>query len=430
MAVSLPLSDVIAALAANPRAVPWVARCRAGLGATADERPIVCVAPPVGRAVRPVFQRVHNAILLTQPATVRLDFPPGLPHMAEEIEALSQLHHIPIALGAEPLPVGAVRHVPTVEEAPRRPAGPGIAVGLDIGGTGMKACAVDASGRILRLASAATWPEGEEGIDSLVRRCRALILDVAAGAPVGSLGIGLASPMGARSQVLELSTVMRARLGDPHALDNLAPAISRGIVDGPVSMFNDLINLGRQLSDAGERRLVRLQIGTSFGGCWIDAGGEVVATEMARLVVDASPGARRHPYLPISGVARAYLSNVGVADDLAVQTGMAVEPAQAGLRLRALLDARDPAGEEVITGLATGVLAAIDELSAILVGIQTVEIGGSMLQGPAAAALTARVRSRCKLAFRVAERPGHDGAVAAALAPRVAAPLRSMRRVV
>ena len=52
-----------------------------------------------------------------------------------------------------------------------------------------------------------------------------------------------------------------------------------------------------------------------------------------------------------------------------------------------------------------------------------------MLQGPAGALLQSLVSASAPLPFRVSPRPGEDGAIAAALAPRVGAPLRGHRRI-
>lgn len=424
----IPLSAVLEPLAAHPRAVPWRVEYRAGMSGLLLDRPFTWFAPPTSRASAAILQRVHNGIVLLQPAAVKIHAP--LP--AEDLRGfaeLRQMHHIPIVLDHEAEPVVVGRDLPAMEDHPLALPGPGLAVGLDLGGTGMKACALRPDETILRTASAATWPDGENGIDSLIRRARALITEVAAGQPIGSLGIGLASPMGVNGTVLELSTVMRARVGDVEAFDHFAARVAEGLVNGPVAVFNDLINLGRLLSADGARRLVRVQIGTSFGGCWIDHEGAVVATEMARLVIDGAPDARRHPYLPLSGAARAYLSTSGIAQDLTAALGEPVDGRMAGLKLRDLLTSGDPRGAQVLEVIALDLSSAVSEMAALLVGIQTVEVGGSMLQGPAGALLSERLHGETPVPVRIASNPGHDGAIASARAPRVSAPLKAMRRV-
>jgi predicted NBD/HSP70 family sugar kinase len=328
-----------------------------------------------------------------------------------------------------PAPVVPSRQLdlPSVDRPTERPAGPGLALGLDIGGTSMKGVALDHD-RVVGMAGAPTWPPGEFGIDSLVARARALLAEVAGGRPVGSLGIGLAVPLGVGGQVLELSTILRERVGRRDAFDGFAARVSDGLVDGPVALFNDLSNLGRHLSAEGARRLVRVQIGTSFGGCWIDADGEVVATEMGRLVVDMSPDALPHTYLPLQGAMRTYLSNLGIGHVLA-ECGIPAEPQEAGRALRRALEAGEPAGLEAVRRVAAVMVGVVQEFATLLVGVQQVECGGSMLQGPAGALLEAEVSSSSPLPFRVSPRPGEDGAIAAALAPRVEAPLRGLRRV-
>lgn len=418
----LALHTVLDELAAHPRAVAWRVTYQVGLSGSTVGRTFTWFAPPLQRSVAPLLHRIHNGIILLQPASVHVEAPidtlPGL-------DQLRNAHHLPILVGDQRDGLGADRDLPAVEDRELPEPGPGLALGLDIGGTGMKACALDARGAVLKVASAPTWPDGEGGIDSLIRRARALVTEVAGDQPIGSLGIGLASPMGVRGRVHELSTVMRARVGDVAAFDQFPERVADGLVDGPVAVFNDLINLGRQLSADGARRLARVQIGTSFGGCWIDADGAVVATEMARLVVDAAPDARPHPYLPLSGAARQYLSNAGVA----IELGGDVDPRQAGLRLRELLRAGDPLGARVLDAVAASLSSAVAEMSAVLVGLLTVEVGGSMLQGPAGAGLLARLEGQTTVPVRIAAQPGHDGAIAAARAPRVHAALRAMRRV-
>jgi predicted NBD/HSP70 family sugar kinase len=235
--------------------------------------------------------------------------------------------------------------------------------------------------------------------------------------------------MGVGGRVLELSTVMRARVGDLAAFDRFAERVSAGLVSGPVAMFNDLANLGRYLSAQGARRVVRFQIGTSFGGCWIDSNGTVYGTEMGRLVIDAGPDALPHPYLPLPGAARAYLSNKGIAEDLSARLGRKVDPREAGHTLRDGLAASDPQAVAALDRLGEAMCAAVQEVQAILPGVTEVQVGGSMLTGATGAGLRARVQPRVGVNFTISPQPGHDGAIAAARAPRVEALLKGMRRV-
>ena len=385
----IPLSAVLEPLAAHPRAVPWRVEFRAGMSGLLADRPFTWFAPPTSRASAPILQRIHNGIVLLQPAAVKIHAP--LP--AEDLRGLAelrQMHHIPIVLDHEAEPVVVGRDLPAMEDHPLEMPGRGLAVGLDLGGTGMKACALRPDESVLRSASAATWPDGENGIDSLIRRARALISEVSAGEPIGSLGIGLASPMGVNGTVLELSTVMRARVGDVDAFDHFAARVADGLVEGPVAVFNDLINLGRLLS---------------------------------------ADGARRHPYLPLSGAARAYLSTSGIAQDLTETLGEPVDGRMAGLKLRDLLNAGDARGTQVLQLIGLELSSAVSEMAALLVGIQAVEVGGSMLQGPAGAMLSELLHGETPVPVRIASNPGHDGATASARAPRVSAPLKAMRRV-
>lgn len=421
------LADALAELGRHPRAVPWRLRLVPRWGAAAAAREFVVFAPALESAAWPVLARAHNACLLLNPAGLSVEAPLGPDVLAPHLARLRALHNLPVALAPEPCVPGAGVDVPGTDAPSVVAPGPGLALGLDIGGTSMKAVALDA-GVLVDSASAPTWPPGEVGIESLVRRGRALVVQVAAGRPVGSLGIGLAAPMGVGGRVLELSTILRERVGSVSAFDGFAEALSSGLVQGPVALFNDLSNLGRHLSATGSRRLVRVQLGTSFGGCWIDGDGGVVATEMGRLVADVSPGATPHTYLPVRGAMRTYLSNLGIATSIAAATGDEVAPADAGRRLRTMLEARDPRAEPVVDFLVDALVAACQEFGALLAGTVAVECGGSSLQGPLGARVATRVAARSPVPFSVSARPGEDGAIAAALAPRVATPLRGVRR--
>jgi glucokinase len=417
-------------LARDPRAQPWTARMHAGWSGNAPVRAYTLFAPPNAQGAKAILARLHNAMLLLNPAAAQLSVPVATDRLEPWLGQYRSVHRIGIFLDGEPVrpPTGGGYDLPSMHAATVRPPGEGLAAGLDIGGTGMKACVLRADGTLVRTASAPTWPDGERGIGSLVTRARALLQTVADGEPLGSLGIGLASPMGVGGRILELSTVMRARVGDLPAFEGFSDAVAAGLVQGPVAMFNDLANLGRHLSAQGERRIVRFQIGTSFGGCWIDSNGTVYGTEMGRLVIDGGPDAVPHPYLPLPGAARAYLSNKGLAEDLSGRMGAAVDPRVAGHALREALEAGDPRGVAALDRMGAALRAAVAEVHAILPGVRQVQVGGSMLAGPTGAGLLARVAGS-PVEVVVSSQPGHDGAIAAARAPRVDALLKGMRRV-
>ena len=419
----------LAELGAHSRACPWTIRLHSGYSSSGMARDYVLFAPPSANAAKYVLARLHNAVLLSNPAAAELEAPVDADALEPLFSQLKAIHHVGLFRAGETIrPTRADFDLPSIDIPTNLVPGEGLTAGLDIGGTGMKACVLR-DGTLLRVASAPTWPDGEEGIDSIVRRARALLAEVCQGERIGSLGIGFASPMGVDGRVTELSTVMRLKVGDVHAFEGFAARVADGLVQGPVAMFNDLANLGRHLSALGSRRLVRLQIGTSFGGCWIDANGTVYATEMGRLVVDAGPDAVPHPYLPIAGAARAYLSNRGVADDLGRRYGVALDPRTSGHRLREGLAAGDPRAVASLDRMAETLRGVVAELHAILPGVTTVECGGSMLQGPAGRGLAARLSDGLPVEFRIASQPGHDGAVAAAMAPLVAARLKGLKRV-
>ncbi len=421
------LADTLTLLGQHPLAVPWRIRLHARWGAAADPREFVVFAPALARSVWPVLARAHNAVLLFNPAAVELVSPLPAAELEPSLSRVQSVHQVPFVVAPAPVQSRRQIDIPSVDRPTLRPPGPGLALGLDIGGTSMKVVALQGE-VVVGTAGGPTWPEGESGIDSLIRRARELLVQVTAGRPVGSLGIGLAAPLGVGGQVLELSTILRERVGSTEAFEGFAERVSIGLVEGPVALFNDLSNLGRHLSANGARRLVRVQIGTSFGGCWIDSDGEVMATEMGRLVVDTSPEALPHTYLPLTGAMRTYLSNMGVGTILA-DCGVEAPPSEAGRALRRVLEAGNPAGAEAVRRLAAVMVGVVAEFATLLVGVQAVECGGSMLQGPAGPLLQAEVNRTASLPFRVSPRPGEDGAIAAALAPRVSAALRGHRRV-
>jgi len=423
------LSRRLAELAAHPRAERWVLRFQAGFSGSSAVREYVLFAPPTAEAAQLVAMRLHNGVLLLAPAAVRVQAPVEDARLDAALAPLRKVHRVPIGVGAASLlPEPGAMDLPSVVLPQAVPPGPGLAVGLDIGGTGMKACAL--RDRVLvRTASAPTWPDGQSGVDSLVARARALVLQVAENEPIGSLGIGLAAPMAVGGQVVDLSTVLREKVGSPRAFDGFPDRVAAGLVNGPVALFNDLANLGRHLSAEGTRRVIRLQLGTSFGGCWIDANGDVAAVEMGRLVVDVGEDARPHPYLPLRGAMRGYLCNAGIASFLEPMVGHAVDPRTSGHLLRGLLDAGDPAGDACCRWLGDTLVGVVDEVHALLPGVTRAEVGGSMLQGPLGRRIEASLQSRVAVPLTVSAKPGHDGAVAAAWAPRVGAALKGLKRV-
>ncbi len=427
------LHERLQKLRRDPRAQPWHLMLRYGLGGGADSRSFVWLAPP--GAAEHILHRMHNGLLLLQPASAELRAPVSEAALGPRLAALRQIHKIPIQVNESPEQEepGSIdlpsRTVPQFQAL----ANGTVAVGLDIGGTGMKCCAADGE-RILAKASSPTWPEGEQGIESLIRRARDLIAQVSQGHRVGSIGIGFASPMGIDGSVTSLSTVMQKRLGDVRVLDGFASQVSQGLCSGPTALFNDLTNLGRHLSGQGKRRLLRLQVGTSFGGCWIDADGTVNPSELGRLIIDAGPSPRLHTYLPIQGAMKRYLSGLGVGERLAELMGHPVSAWDSGYVLADLLASGDPRGQAVCDWIGHLLFGVIAEAQVFLGGLRHVEVGGSMLQGATGRRVREAVQPRAEALidapdFRIATNPGFDGALAAARAPLLGTPLRGMRRL-
>jgi predicted NBD/HSP70 family sugar kinase len=431
MALSLdPLHLRLERHARHPRARKWVVEFIFGHGHAADRRTYTLWAP--SSASRDVMLRVHNGMLLLHPAAVRIEAPVETDRV-RGLDDLRALHTVPVVLDdTAPLPLPAEGLDLPAHDFPERarPERGTVSVGLDIGGTGMKCVALD-DGVVFARASSPTWPEGAHGIDSLVERSRALIYQVAQGRPIGSLGIGFASPMGVRGQVVSLSTVMRERLGHVDVLQDFPERLAKDLTTGPVACFNDLANLGRHLSGKKRRKVLRLQIGTSFGGCWIDADGTVAPAELGRLVVDAGPSARPHTYLPLAGAMKSYLSGLGVGMALQELVGRPVSAWRSGYLLAELLAVQAPEAGRVIAWMADLLVGVIAETRGFLPGLREVEIGGSMLQGTAGRRLLAGVRERLGgvAEVSIARDPGYDGAIAAAHAPLIGAPLRGLARL-
>ena len=78
-------------------------------------------------------------------------------------------------------------------------------------------------------------------------------------------------------------------------------------------------------------------------------------------------------------------------------------------------------------------VGVIAEARAFLPGLLEVEVGGSMLRGGTGRLVRAAVRRRLSELsapprFSISLDPGYDGAIAAAWAPLIDAPLRGMQR--
>ena len=442
MTALLTVAAQLSRAARHPRAIQWRIRFHFGFAQNSASREFRLLAP--ASDARAVLARLHNGILLLSPAAVRITIDTtrmDAARLEPWLGNLRTIHDVPIVLGDDPLPVPVRHHasIPTISRPISVPAD-GLAAGLDIGGTGMKACAMR-GGRVLRTGQAATWPEGERGLDSLVRRARALVIEVTEGHQPDSLGVGFASPMNVSGAVLSLSTVMRDRLGQGTSVEGFAERVSEGIVKeasggapARVAFYNDLANLGRELSATGKRRLLRLQIGTSFGGCWIDADGTVNPGELGRLVVDLGDDARPHTYLPLAGAMKSYLSNYGAALTASSWAGHVVTPQEVGFLWRDWLEGGDARGRDLVDWTGELLAGVVAEARATLPGLSAVEVGGSMLQGPAGRLLQPVVRGLlpddgAAVRFSVSRDPGYDGARAAAMAPLRAAPLRGHRQL-
>ena len=167
-------------------------------------------------------------------------------------------------------------------------------IGIDLGGTGIKAGVVDEKGAILAKASCPTLPE--RGYEAVIRDMASLAIQVDSGHDIGeikAIGVGLPGIMDPRSGRIPFCT----NLGwhDVPLVEEMAK-----YVDVPVFVDNDATVAGLAESvagvSAGCENSVFVTLGTGVGG-GVVLGGKVfsgshgVATEIGHMitVVDGEP---------------------------------------------------------------------------------------------------------------------------------------------
>jgi hypothetical protein len=131
---------------------------------------------------------------------------------------------------------------------------------------------------------------------------------------------------------------------------------------------------------------------------------------------------------------KSYLSGYGVTLTLKDLIGEDLTAWDAGYRWAELVSAGDPRGRELAAWVAELLVGVIAEARAFLPGLLEVEVGGSMLRGGTGRLVRTEVRSRLDQmpsppSFSISLDPGYDGAIAAAWAPLIDAPLRGMQRL-
>lgn len=278
------------------------------------------------------------------------------------------------------------------------------AIGIDIGGTHLRAAVVSADGAILRRARVTSSRDPKV----VLERCLALIAEVT-GPDVSAIGIGVPG---------QVDTATRAVLSGGYV--DLSGFDFAGLVEAgarlPVTVENDaaMALLGEAAVGAakGIAHAVMLTIGTGIGGAVLDSGqllrGKGLAGQLGHIVIDP------HGRSCVCG-------RIGCVETVSSGTAFGVHLAEASLppdtRAQDLL-ARpdDPVAQAVLQAWAEPLRAAIDTLIAVC-NPQMVVIGGGAGAGAVAALAQIAERPSWFSAQVVAAQLGDDaGVVGAALA--------------
>jgi glucokinase len=245
------------------------------------------------------------------------------------------------------------------------------AIGLDIGGTRLRAARIAADGAILARATA---PSSADPAEVLVR-CIRLVAEVTA-ADVTALGIGVPGQVQAGTR-----RVLSGGYVDLSGMD--FAGLMETATGLPVTLENDatMALLGEAACGAarGCVDVVMLTIGTGIGGAILEQGrvlrGRGAAGQLGHIIVQ--PGGR----LCVCG-------RTGCVETVSSGTAFGVHLAEAGLppttRAEDLLTRQDPTAIAVITAWAAPLRQAVDTLISVS-NPQVVVIGG----GAGAAAVQA-----------------------------------------
>jgi glucokinase len=229
-----------------------------------------------------------------------------------------------------------------------------LAIGIDIGGTHLRAAVVDVSGRIHSRSRRTSSPDAQ----TVMARCLDMIAEIRAPG-VCALGIGVPGQVNAATRevlsggyvdlsVLPFAKLMEQGTGLPLAIEN----------DATMALVAEAA-LG---SARGCRTVAMLTIGTGIGGAAIEDGrvlrGRATAGQLGHIVID--PAGR----LCVCG-------RRGCVETVSAGTAFGQHLAEAGLPpdLRAedlLADSLDPRAAKVIDSWARPLRAAIDSLITIL----------------------------------------------------------------
>lgn len=250
-----------------------------------------------------------------------------------------------------------------------------LAIGIDIGGTHLRAAVVSEAGQILARARRPSAPDPQV----VLSRCLDLIAEVRI---PGVTGIGIGVP----GQVDALArTVLSGGYVDLSVLP-FAALVEQG-AGLPVAVENDatMALLAETAFGAAQgcRTAVMLTIGTGIGGAIIEDGrvlrGRATAGQLGHIVID-----------PIGR--RCVCGRRGCVETVSAGTAFGLHLAEAGLppdlHAEDLLARDDPAAAQVLDHWARPLRAAIDSLITI-VNPDRVVIGGGA--GPGMVAALARI---------------------------------------
>jgi glucokinase len=291
------------------------------------------------------------------------------------------------------------------------------AIGIDIGGTHIRAAVVAQDGTILARDRAPSDPSPQV----VLARCLSLIATLRT-PDVAAIGIGVPGQVDALPRkvlsggYVDLSSLPFAELVEQGA----------GL---PVAVENDatMALLGEAAfgAAAGAANVVMLTIGTGIGGAILDGGqvlrGRATAGQLGHLVID--PGGRQ-----------CVCGRTGCVETVSAGTAFGVHLAEAGLpattRAQDLLDRDDPLARQVLMAWSRPMRAAIDSLITVC-NPDLVVLGGGAGAGMVAALARIPVEPSWFDAPVVAAQLGDDaGVIGAALAGLRALPKVTPKRLV
>lgn len=290
------------------------------------------------------------------------------------------------------------------------------AIGIDIGGTNLRAARVSAEGQILARGRVASSPDPE----IVLARIEALVAEIDDETVVG---IGIGAPGRVDFEARRVISGGYVDLSKAPLADHLGTRFGHPvIIDNDCSMA--LVAEAALGAARDARNIVMLTIGTGIGGAIME-GGRLIRS-------NGTAGQLGH--VSIDPVGRQCVcGKIGCVETVSSGTALRRHIAEAGLgdtttaaELLARRDAGDPIARDILQAWAGPLRVAIDSLVAVL-DPQVVVLGGGLGQA-AVAALAGIVSSKSWYETRLAAAALGDeaGVIGAALAamPRGAAPKR------